>query len=70
MLWLLNKVTCHHDYSYPLALTKAVQKSSEKPNIVIVGSSFIGMEAASVFAKQANVTVVGMEKVACFFADG
>ena len=34
-----------------------------KPNVVIVGSSFIGMEAASILAKQATVTVVGMEKV-------
>ena len=30
---------------------------------MIVGSSFIGMEAASTLAKQARVTVVGMEKV-------
>jgi NADPH-dependent 2,4-dienoyl-CoA reductase/sulfur reductase-like enzyme len=34
--------------------------------VVIVGSSFIGMEAASTLAKQANVTVVGMEKVFIF----
>lgn len=36
--------------------------------MVIVGSSFIGMEAASTLAKQANVTVVGMEKVFSFYA--
>ncbi|TPX36664.1 hypothetical protein SmJEL517_g01365 [Synchytrium microbalum] len=34
-----------------------------KPNLVIVGSSFIGMEAASILAKQANIAVIGMEKV-------
>ncbi|KAH6564162.1 hypothetical protein BASA50_006853 [Batrachochytrium salamandrivorans] len=34
-----------------------------KPSVVIVGSSFIGMEAASILAKQAIVTVIGMEKV-------
>ena len=32
-------------------------------NIVIVGSSFIGMEVANALAKENNVTVVGMEKV-------
>lgn len=34
-----------------------------KPNFVIIGSSFIGMEAALAGSKNANVTVVGMEKV-------
>jgi NADPH-dependent 2,4-dienoyl-CoA reductase/sulfur reductase-like enzyme/nitrite reductase/ring-hydroxylating ferredoxin subunit len=33
-----------------------------KPDVVIVGSSFIGMEAASILAKIANVSVIGMEK--------
>jgi len=33
------------------------------PKVVIIGSSFIGMEAASILAKKAQVTVVGMEKV-------
>ncbi|KAJ1534540.1 hypothetical protein HK096_003745 [Nowakowskiella sp. JEL0078] len=32
-----------------------------KPNVVIVGSSFIGMEAASVLAKSSIVTIIGME---------
>ena len=32
-------------------------------NIVIIGSSFIGMEVANALAKENNVTVVGMEKV-------
>ena len=34
-----------------------------KPNLVIIGSSFIGMESALAGAKKANVTVVGMDKV-------
>lgn len=34
-----------------------------KPNMVIIGSSFIGMEAALAASKKANVTVVGMDKV-------
>lgn len=33
-----------------------------KPRLVIVGSSFIGMEAALAGAKKAQVTVIGMEK--------
>ncbi|KAL2913102.1 Apoptosis-inducing factor 1 [Polyrhizophydium stewartii] len=37
--------------------------ATTKRNVVIVGSSFIGMEAASILVKQANVTVIGMEKV-------
>ncbi|KAJ3108833.1 hypothetical protein HDU97_010105 [Phlyctochytrium planicorne] len=36
---------------------------SEKPNVVVVGSSFIGMEAAAILAKTCKVTVIGMEKV-------
>ncbi|CAG8621509.1 10653_t:CDS:10 [Ambispora gerdemannii] len=36
---------------------------NEKKNLVIIGSSFIGMEVASVVAKKANVSVIGMEKV-------
>jgi pyruvate/2-oxoglutarate dehydrogenase complex dihydrolipoamide dehydrogenase (E3) component len=39
-------------------------KSHSEPRIVIVGSSFIGMECAAVLAKTArSVTVIGMEKV-------
>ncbi|KAI8850245.1 hypothetical protein BC829DRAFT_442289 [Chytridium lagenaria] len=45
-------------------IEKAVAEvTSEKPNIVVVGSSFIGMEAAAILAKTCTVTVVGMEKV-------
>jgi len=36
--------------------------SAYKPRLVIVGSSFIGMEAALAAAKKAQVTVIGMEK--------
>ncbi|CAJ0844637.1 17117_t:CDS:10 [Entrophospora sp. SA101] len=35
----------------------------EKKNLVVIGSSFIGMEVASIAAKRANVSVIGMEKV-------
>ncbi|KAJ3415473.1 hypothetical protein HDV05_004915 [Chytridiales sp. JEL 0842] len=44
------------------AIEKAVSEF-EKPNVVVVGSSFIGMEAAAILAKTANVTVCGLEKV-------
>lgn len=33
-----------------------------KPNLVVIGSSFIGMEVALAGIKKANVTVVGMEE--------
>lgn len=36
---------------------------SKKPNLVVIGSSFIGLEAAGAAAKKANVSVVGMDKV-------
>ncbi|KAJ3359632.1 hypothetical protein HDU91_004863 [Kappamyces sp. JEL0680] len=39
-----------------------LQFADKKPNVVIVGSSFIGMEAASILAKVSNVTVIGMEQ--------
>ncbi|GES79469.1 AIF-like mitochondrial oxidoreductase [Rhizophagus clarus] len=35
----------------------------EKKNLVIIGSSFIGLEVSSISAKKANVSVIGMEKV-------
>jgi len=37
--------------------------AKKQPNIAIIGSSFIGMEAAAVLAKLGSVTVIGMEKV-------
>ena len=42
--------------------TELSRYPNSKPDVVIIGSSFIGMEAASVLSKLANVTVVGMEK--------
>jgi NADPH-dependent 2,4-dienoyl-CoA reductase/sulfur reductase-like enzyme len=45
------------------AIEKQMSCHTSKPNVVIVGSSFIGMESASVLSKSANVTVIGMEKV-------
>lgn len=38
-------------------------EDGKKKNLVIVGTNFIGMEAAIASAKRANVTVVGMESV-------
>ncbi|CAB5376388.1 unnamed protein product [Rhizophagus irregularis] len=35
----------------------------EKKNLVIIGSSFIGLEVSSISVKKANVSVIGMEKV-------
>ncbi|KAG2182084.1 hypothetical protein INT43_007011 [Umbelopsis isabellina] len=45
------------------SIQQAVKSFGNKPNVVVVGSSFIGMELAAVACKDANVTVVGMEKV-------
>ncbi|KAG2182838.1 hypothetical protein INT44_005819 [Umbelopsis vinacea] len=42
-------------------IQKATKSFGGKPNVVVIGSSFIGMELASVASKEANVTVVGME---------
>jgi apoptosis-inducing factor 3 len=38
------------------------ESTNTKPNVVVVGSSFIGMEAAAVLSKSCNVTVVGSGK--------
>jgi len=43
-------------------IAKAVT-GDEKKNIVIIGSSFIGMEISAIIASKANVSVIGMEKV-------
>ncbi|GAA5833919.1 hypothetical protein JCM3766R1_002470 [Sporobolomyces carnicolor] len=47
------------------AITNALggepERDGDKKNVVIIGSSFIGMEAAVATAGKANVTVVGME---------
>ncbi|KAG0656683.1 hypothetical protein C6P46_006985 [Rhodotorula mucilaginosa] len=39
------------------------EKDEDKKNVVVVGSSFIGMEVALALASKAKVTVVGMDKV-------
>ena len=44
------------------AILAAVGESKKK-KIVVVGSSFIGMEVASCLAKENSVSVIGMEKV-------
>ncbi|BGO99913.1 Apoptosis-inducing factor 1 [Rhodotorula toruloides] len=47
------------------AITAAIgsaEKDENKKNVVVVGSSFIGMEVALALADKAKVTVVGMEK--------
>ncbi|KAH8550711.1 hypothetical protein BGW37DRAFT_498138 [Umbelopsis sp. PMI_123] len=43
-------------------IQKTIKSFGTKPNVVVIGSSFIGMEFAAVASKDANVTVVGMEK--------
>jgi apoptosis-inducing factor 3 len=47
----------------------AAASDGVKPQVVIVGSSFIGMEAASylIKLKTVDVTVIGMEKVVLVF---
>ncbi|BGP34298.1 Apoptosis-inducing factor 1 [Rhodotorula toruloides] len=47
------------------AITAAIgsaEKDEDKKDVVVVGSSFIGMEVALALADKAKVTVVGMEK--------
>ncbi|KAJ3250327.1 hypothetical protein HDU77_006756 [Chytriomyces hyalinus] len=39
--------------------TAMLQDANAKPNLVIVGTGFIGMEAAAAFSKTCNVTVIG-----------
>jgi NADH dehydrogenase FAD-containing subunit len=45
------------------AINQAIGDKNKK--IVIIGSSFIGMEVANAIAKNNDVTVVGMEKAPC-----
>lgn len=45
-------------------ISSAINTFNEKPRIVIVGSSFIGLEAAAMLCKKAeSITVVGLENV-------
>ena len=41
------------------AISKLVSSFTTIPNVVVIGSSFIGMEIASTLSKIAHVTVVG-----------
>ncbi|KAI8920504.1 hypothetical protein BC831DRAFT_479339 [Entophlyctis helioformis] len=61
----LNNIFVIRDVTHANAIDAGLSSvaAGTKPNVVIVGSSFIGMEAASILAKQATVTVIGMEKV-------
>ncbi|CAG8469044.1 368_t:CDS:10 [Diversispora eburnea] len=49
-------------YSDYEKIENAVGKK-ERKDLVIIGSSFIGMEVAAMCTKKANVSVIGMEKV-------
>lgn len=63
----INSAIAAFSTSQPEVLQKAEEKLGVdgpfKPNLVVIGSSFIGMEVALAGAKKANVTVVGMDKV-------
>ncbi len=52
---------------YPVRVpeeSSAIYERSEGKNVVVVGSSFIGMEAAACLAKRAkSIVVIGMERV-------
>jgi NADPH-dependent 2,4-dienoyl-CoA reductase/sulfur reductase-like enzyme len=43
------------------AILAAANESEKKKNIVVIGSSFIGMEVGNALSKDHNVTIVGME---------
>jgi len=45
------------------AIAAAINNVPGRPKLVIVGSSFIGMEMAAVASKKADVTVIGAENV-------
>jgi len=63
----INKALAERTTQQPELVKQAEEKvgldAPFKPNLVIIGSSFIGMEAALAGSKKANVTVIGMEKV-------
>ena len=63
----INKALAERTTQQPELAKQAEEKvgldAPFKPNLVIIGSSFIGMEAALAGSKKANVTVIGMEKV-------
>lgn len=68
MLLVSTRVCRIQPFSLHAALTRCLPPStalgsddSVKKNVVVVGSSFIGMEVALAASARANVTVVGME---------
>lgn len=62
----INKALADLTTQQPELLQKAEEKVGAdgpfKPNLVIIGSSWIGMESALAAAKKANITVIGMEE--------
>lgn len=56
----LGNIFLLRDVGHAKAINKAI--GDKKKKIVIIGSSFIGMEVANAVAKDNDVTVVGMEK--------
>jgi len=63
----INKALAERSSQQPEALQKAEEKvgldKAFKPNLVVIGSSWIGTEVAQAAMKKANVTVVGMDEV-------
>ena len=61
----INKALADRTTQQPELVQQAEEKvgldKAFKPNLVIIGSSWIGMESALAGAKKANVTVIGME---------
>ncbi|KAH8917208.1 hypothetical protein BT69DRAFT_1354933 [Atractiella rhizophila] len=60
----LSNIHVLRDIDDAVAITKGLpaDEKGPKPNLVIVGSSFIGMELAVATAQKATVKVIGMEK--------
>lgn len=62
----IHTLRAHHDSSEISTAIQSIKSSKGpgyKPKMVIVGSSFIGMEMAATAAETCEVTVIGMEKV-------
>lgn len=55
------EMTAFYNIKYYLLFLAA--GNEERKEMVIIGSSFIGMEVAAAHAKKANVSVIGLEKV-------
>ena len=59
----LSNVFLLRDINHAKNIVEARDAGDSKKNIVVVGSSFIGLEAAFANAEKHNVTVIGMESV-------